>query len=151
ENVSQKVQVKWPNDILAEGRKICGILIENHISGDEITHAIVGIGLNLNQVSFGVPTAGSLRLLTGLEYRPAAVFSRLMTHLETRYAQLGRGDGVLEQQYLRLLYRKDEIHTFRSGFKDFKGIITGVNEAGQLVVTVGSEQKCFGVKELTYL
>src|SRR5690606_20336083 len=67
------VQVKWPNDIYVDGEKIAGILIENSIRGKHWNHAVVGIGLNVNQEQFqevglkrngqvGSPT--SLKLLT---------------------------------------------------------------------------------------
>ena len=45
--------IKWPNDIMSGNSKICGILIENLISGAQIRHSIIGIGLNVNQTNFG--------------------------------------------------------------------------------------------------
>lgn len=49
---SIEAEIKWPNDILCSGSKICGILIENSIMGDELRHSIVGIGLNVRQEVF---------------------------------------------------------------------------------------------------
>ena len=43
-----KAKIKWPNDIIVNGKKICGILIENVFEGDEVARSIVGIGLNVN-------------------------------------------------------------------------------------------------------
>src|SRR5690606_33679434 len=51
------VFVKWPNDIMTEGGKLAGVLIENQLQGQAITHSIVGIGLNVNQLQFSIPTA----------------------------------------------------------------------------------------------
>lgn len=45
-------KIKWPNDILCDGAKICGILIENSIMGEQLRHSIVGIGLNVRQEAF---------------------------------------------------------------------------------------------------
>ncbi|MCX6009508.1 MAG: biotin--[acetyl-CoA-carboxylase] ligase, partial [Chloroflexi bacterium] len=43
-----EAQIKWPNDILIKGKKICGILIENEVKGDRVNFAIIGIGINVN-------------------------------------------------------------------------------------------------------
>src|SRR5690606_36825902 len=60
-----KISVKWPNDILADGKKIAGILIENSFSGQHAFFSIVGIGLNVNQTDFdGFPKASSLKNIT---------------------------------------------------------------------------------------
>ena len=58
------VKVKWPNDILSEDSKVCGVLIENIIKQDKIKASIIGIGLNVNQTNFvNLPKASSLKLL----------------------------------------------------------------------------------------
>ncbi|RZK35560.1 MAG: biotin--[acetyl-CoA-carboxylase] ligase, partial [Hymenobacter sp.] len=62
------LRVKWPNDLYAGDQKLGGILIENTLSGLKIQYSIVGIGLNVNQQAFAVPTATSLSLLTGRPY-----------------------------------------------------------------------------------
>ena len=59
-----KINFKWPNDILADGKKICGILIENNLSGNFIKTSFVGIGLNVNQINFeNLPDAISMSAL----------------------------------------------------------------------------------------
>lgn len=68
------VRIKWPNDIYTGDRKICGILIENILQGQDVASSIIGIGLNLNQTEFpsDLPNPVSLALLTGSRYYPAA-------------------------------------------------------------------------------
>ncbi len=68
-----KIRIKWPNDIYAGDLKICGILIENILHGQEIASSIVGIGLNLNQTEFpkDLPNPVSIASLTGAHYDPA--------------------------------------------------------------------------------
>ena len=64
-----KLKVKWPNDILSESKKICGILIENVVKQGKVKGTIIGIGLNINQTEFKkLPQASSLILLTGMVY-----------------------------------------------------------------------------------
>ena len=50
----ENVSVKWPNDIVVKDKKICGILIENKVRGQKITHSVLGIGLNINQTKFKI-------------------------------------------------------------------------------------------------
>lgn len=65
-----KVRIKWPNDIYVGDRKICGILIENILHGQDVVSSIIGIGLNLNQKDFpsDLPNPVSLTRLTGKPY-----------------------------------------------------------------------------------
>jgi len=77
--------VKWPNDVLLEGRKVAGILLEGN--GDAV---IAGIGVNVNQLPEGLPAAtplpaGSLRLATGRAHDRAALLVSLLVRLEARY------------------------------------------------------------------
>jgi BirA family biotin operon repressor/biotin-[acetyl-CoA-carboxylase] ligase len=64
-----KTQIKWPNDILIDGKKVCGILIENELIGDRIAYTIIGIGINVDLKADVYPeisaTAISLEIQTG--------------------------------------------------------------------------------------
>jgi BirA family transcriptional regulator, biotin operon repressor / biotin---[acetyl-CoA-carboxylase] ligase len=86
-------QIKWPNDVMLNRRKVAGILAEQR--GDTV---VVGIGVNVNQTRGQLPAdartpAGSLRSLTGREYEREAVLSTLLARLDHRYAQW-RADGL---------------------------------------------------------
>jgi BirA family biotin operon repressor/biotin-[acetyl-CoA-carboxylase] ligase len=89
-------RVKWPNDVLLAGRKVCGILIE------QTKGTVVGIGLNVNQsaeqfAAAGLPEATSLAAASGRTYEREAVARLLLDHLDAGYAVLRRGDvGLLE-------------------------------------------------------
>ena len=65
-----KAAIKWPNDIYVEGRKICGMLIENTLGpGGQVMASVIGIGINMNQTAFPqLANATSLALCTGKEY-----------------------------------------------------------------------------------
>jgi BirA family biotin operon repressor/biotin-[acetyl-CoA-carboxylase] ligase len=146
------VQIKWPNDIYIEDRKVCGILIENHVAGEEILYSVVGIGLNVNQHFFPYPRASSLKSFTGIEYELERELSELAGDLESRYLELRQGKlGVLEKQYLDRLYQRNKSNQFSAGGKVFEGVITGVNDAGQLTMKVGDEERIFGAKEVVFL
>lgn len=146
------VRVKWPNDIMIENKKLAGILIQNSISGTYLQHAVVGIGLNLNQKIFMHPQAISLATHTGKEFNHVAVTERLLEHLEKRYLAL-KADRLLKLkfEYLQQLYRYQQTHTFRINSQDVTGQIVGIHETGQLAVQIANELKYFDFKEIAYL
>lgn len=151
-NLSEEVRVKWPNDIMVNERKVCGILFENQISGNELRHSIVGIGLNVNQLSFQHPGAGSLRLFSGLMYSLPIELEALLYHLELRYRMLKeKHHEKLKEEYLQNLYRLGKINRFRNQDMEFDGIISGIDEAGRLRIEVEGSERIFGVKQLTFL
>lgn len=94
-------QMKWPNDLLLEGRKLCGILIEQNQA------TIVGIGLNLNQTAAELaelPPATSLASATGRSVEPSDALAAVSKCLDDRYAELGRGlHQKLEHDWQRRL------------------------------------------------
>lgn len=146
------IKVKWPNDVMVNERKVCGILFENQISGSELRHSIVGIGLNLNQKSFQYPTAGSLSLFSQRKYSLPLELEELLYHLESRYLMLKDGKyEKLKIEYLQNLYRIGETHRFGNHEMEFDGIISGVDEVGRLRIEVEGKERVFGVKQLTFL
>lgn len=78
ESYGLEVRIKWPNDIYIGDRKICGILIENVLSGSQVAASIIGVGLNVNQNVFppDLPNPVSLSLLTGRNYELDEVLAR---------------------------------------------------------------------------
>ncbi|UYZ63068.1 biotin--[acetyl-CoA-carboxylase] ligase [Hymenobacter weizhouensis] len=146
------LRVKWPNDILWGAQKLAGILLENTLAGPKIQHSVVGIGININQRVFGVPTATSLACLTGRAYALAPLAARLLECLERRYLQLrGGGVGALRAEYLRVLYRYQEEHPFEVDGRRELGQIVGVDEAGRLALALRTGLRYFDLKEIRYL
>lgn len=145
------VKIKWPNDILVNEKKICGILIENSVSGNKIQHSIAGIGLNVNQESFPVATATSLALQAGKKYVLEDVLHELLGKLEARYLMLraGRKD-VLKADYLKVLYRRGERHQFITDEGTQEGMIMDVTDSGQLVVEMLSGRRMYNLKEISF-
>ncbi|WP_240410413.1 biotin--[acetyl-CoA-carboxylase] ligase [Hymenobacter oligotrophus] len=148
------LRLKWPNDLFYQDQKLGGILIENTLSGAQIHFSIVGIGLNINQTGFGVPTATSLGLLTGRAYALGPLATRLLEHLERRYLQLRAGQyQALRADYLRVLYRHDgEWHAFEVAGQPLQGRIADVTETGQLVLELSNGQhRQFGLQEIKHV
>lgn len=146
-----KVQIKWPNDILVNDKKICGILIENQLGGDAINASVIGIGLNINQQHFNIDTATSLKLLTGNQYELSDELGMLLQHIEWRYMQMKeRKFGLLLADYLDCLHRRNENHLYSSAGEQFEGTISGIDEVGRLKVKVGDKEQIFDVKGIQY-
>ncbi len=150
-NAGLKVQIKWPNDIIANDRKIAGILIESQISGTAMTQSIVGTGFNVNQNEFGIPSATSLRLETGNEFDLSDCLGQLLAAMESRYLQLrnGKYDQLLEA-YLERMYLLGTRAMFSDNTGLFEGTITGIDPTGRLIVSGRGKESSYDLKEIRY-
>ena len=105
-------RIKWPNDIWVGDRKICGILIENSLSGNSVRESIVGIGLNLNETGWppALPNPVSLFELTGRRCDPAVELERLHTAIRRRFGMLAGTDGrkALQEEFGKNMFRLRE-------------------------------------------
>lgn len=145
------IQVKWPNDVLANGKKIGGILIENQIQGNTLSSSVIGIGLNIGQLHFSMATATSLALVTGRSYELVNELPTLLATLEARYMQLRQGShSNLLTDYLDALYLLGERHQFKTKDELFEGIILGIDATGKLMVKTAQGVRFFAVKEIAY-
>lgn len=155
------VRIKWPNDIYAGEKKICGILIENVLNGFQIAASVVGIGLNLNQADFGddAPKAVSVMQLTGQEQKPDDILQQLFVAIERRYLQMrsavlsGSHDQLQKifDEYEARLYRRNEKGRFTDFKTIFDGVILGTTDEGKLIVDCEGNKREFGFKEIGFL
>lgn len=146
------VSIKWPNDVLVDNKKICGILIENTIQGSMIQNAIVGIGLNINQQSFNSERATSLKNITGRSYVLAEELDPLILLVEKMYLKLRQNKiDYLREEYQMHLFGMGCRRNFRTGSVAFSGTITGVDEVGRLKVNTDSGERVFALKEIEFV
>lgn len=147
--------VKWPNDILSDTKKVCGILIENVIKQDTLVASVIGIGLNINQTEFkAVPNASSMRLINGTVFNVDEVLHTLLKELEKTYNRLENGDFLnLKKDYEKRLFRKNKPSTFKTAEGDlFSGFIECVTNSGNLQLRLeDNEIREFGLKDITLL
>lgn len=145
------IKIKWPNDIMVNDKKICGILIENQIVNQRIDRSVVGIGLNVNQRFFPMPQATSMILESEKVFDLNTVFSVLLERIEVRYLRLKAGDlEKLKQAYEENLYWREELHEFVINHQTHQGIVKGVSEEGKLCVLLKGKRKFFLFKEIRY-
>lgn len=144
--------IKWPNDILFEGKKLCGVLIENSVQANRLDASIVGIGLNVNQQKFeGLRHATSLRLLLGRQVDQEALFESLLKEIEVSYLKLMAGDSTLKSLYLDQLYGyQREVPVGVNGVRSSL-YITDVSPQGKLVGLCNGEACSFNFKEVQFL
>lgn len=123
--------IVWPNDVVVRGRKIAGILTEGHRSA-----VICGIGVNVNQTSFGSSLTGvtSVRLETAREHALPDVFDTLISHFYDYY-RLGRRLSVaaLVNEYRRHLTLTNEVVRVTVGSRTITGSPCDVDDDGRLV------------------
>ncbi len=149
------ISIKWPNDILSGSSKICGILIENVLSGTRIQASIIGIGLNVNQVHFtDLKNVSSLQLLMGTYFVLDELLEAILTNLKNKFLNLT--DATIDtiwQEYEKVLFRKDKPSTFKnSNGKLFMGFIRGVTHEGKLNVELEDHiLQEFALKEIQLL
>lgn len=144
-------RIKWPNDIMAAGGKLAGILIENTIRGSRMEWTVIGIGLNVNQHRFAASGAVSLASVGGREYDPEHLAFDLFQHLGRRIDQLRRVAAGLFDEYHRRLFWKGERHFFEAGGVVLEGQIEGVTPAGRLQLLTNGRLLSFDLKEIRFL
>ncbi len=149
------LSIKWPNDILSGSSKVCGILIENTLTGNQIQTSIIGIGLNVNQINFtNLPNASSLKLLLGRSFDLDELLNMVLANLEQTFVSLENGGKeILWAAYENVLFRKNKPSTFENGSGNyFMGFIKGVSEMGKLQVVLEDDIiKEFDLKEVKLL
>ena len=130
------LKIKWPNDILSCNKKVAGILIENIFKKSQLKASIIGVGLNVNQLSFvDLPYAGSLASVTGKEWILEEVFNSLKEALElTLFSINTMSKEYWIKEYSNLLWKKDEVALFERNGTSFKAISRGLSPEGFLLL-----------------
>jgi len=132
-----KPSIKWPNDVLVNGKKVCGILIENELRGREVSYAIIGIGINVNfrLADFaGIPpTATSLADELGENVSRLDLIRRLLVEAEGLYLSLPDAEPIYQawRDRLETLGRKVQV---KSGTTILEGVAESVARDGSLLL-----------------
>ena len=155
ENLSGKIGfIKWPNDIYMEGKKIGGILIENQWKGKYIDNAIIGVGLNINQVNFDyLQQATSLSLLTSKTFDLYEILYMICQKVDVYYQKLVKKQFKKIDQYYfeHLLYSNEWKYYKLQDGSLIEGMITDVKPNGLLSLQLmNGETKEFNFKEIEF-
>jgi len=151
ENLRFPFQVKWPNDIYANQKKVAGILIRNQLSGYNIENSLIGIGMNVNQKQFSIEKAISLALMRDEEFNLNSLLENWLMQFQPIIPDLIKQKEVIKQRYLQHLYLFEENHWFVNlEGKKFAGKIVDVDQQGCLKVETEKGILTFANKEIIY-
>ena len=134
---SLKSQLKWPNDVLINGKKVCGVLIESNVRGDRVDYAIIGIGVNVNLRLYDFPeiqpTATSLSDELGRDVSRLNVIRRLLVEIERLYLALAAENSIYEEWRDSLVTMGRRVQV-KSGKTIYEGIAESVARDGGLLL-----------------
>jgi len=128
-------QIKWPNDVLVGGRKVCGILIESSVRGKVVDYAVIGIGINVNLRLADFPEiesmATSLSDELGSPVPRLGLVRRLLVEMERLYLALQAGGSVYEEWRDRLVTLGQRVRV-KSWASVYEGVAESVGRDGSL-------------------
>lgn len=131
------ISIKWPNDIYWKDQKICGILIENDLTGMYIDRSISGIGLNINQMAFfsDAPNPISLKQITGQDSDCSMILRHIIERIRNNYQALQKGetDSII-RNYHHSLFRREGLHHYADAGGKFIARIIGVEPDGHFLL-----------------
>jgi BirA family biotin operon repressor/biotin-[acetyl-CoA-carboxylase] ligase len=134
-----KPRIKWPNDIVVNGRKVCGILTEMQLEAGRIKCVIVGVGINVNQMTFeetGLDYASSLQKETGMRKERKELLETVVDRFEALYREFCESGSL---QFMKEAY---EVRLANMGLEvrvldpkgEYTGTALGINDRGELLV-----------------
>lgn len=150
EQTGAEALIKWPNDIVVGGKKLCGILTEMSTEMTYINYVVIGVGINVNQNQFSEELkerATSLKLEEGRTFRRSAIIASVLEWFETYYEQFRRDGNLagLQNAYNELLVNRGRQVQILEPENHYEAYASGINDAGELVVTLedGSVRNIF--------
>ncbi|MDE6175479.1 MAG: biotin--[acetyl-CoA-carboxylase] ligase [Duncaniella sp.] len=150
----EEIRIKWPNDIYAGDRKICGILIENSITQSGINHCIVGMGINVNQTRFlsDAPTPVSMAMLTGLSYQLRRLTEETVSEILRETGAIATASEDLQKRYFELLWRREGYWPYTDNLRGERIMARIESVAPDGIITLalrdGDEKRSFAFKEM---
>jgi len=130
-----KPKIKWPNDIMINDKKVCGILIENFFR-DGSPKSVIGIGINVNQKEFDFPRATSISKEKGQHFKPKDLLYQFINKLNYTFGDLSISDSQkIHSRYDKLLWNKNLTQEFSTSENTkFIGKIIGSSIDGELLI-----------------
>lgn len=154
EITGEEAKIKWPNDIVVNGKKVCGILTEMSAQFDYINHIVVGIGINVNTEQFPEEIehmATSLKLEYQKNFQRANIIESVLEHFEEEYEKyLETQDlSALVNDYNRLLVNKGNVVKVLDPKEPFEGKAMGITPTGELIVDTWESRKLVSSGEVS--
>lgn len=139
EMTGMSAMIKWPNDIVVNKKKVCGILTEMNVESDYIHSVVIGVGINVNEQDFPEEireTATSLFLEAGKKITRAQLVALTMKHFERDYETFLQKEDLrdLLDEYNDLLINIDKKVKVLDPIREWEGTAKGINAKGELLV-----------------
>lgn len=146
--------IKWPNDIVIGGKKICGILTEMSAQFDFINHIVIGIGINVHNEHFPeeiAETASSILLQTGKRIRRAELIEQILEQFEHYYAIFMETEDLsgLVKEYNSILVNMNKSVRVLDPKEPFEGKAMGITKKGELIVDTWESRKMVSSGEVS--
>ena len=151
---SEKLSIKWPNDIYFENRKLAGILINSTIKANMMDVSIIGIGLNVNQMKFqDWPTHPiSLKMIMGKDYNLHPLLEQIAECILIKVQQLKSSPTSIEKDYLKRLFRYRTWADYEVEGKVLRLFMTGIDPFGRLqLLDTENKPYCFDIKGIRFV
>lgn len=146
-----KSEIKWPNDIYIEGKKIAGVLIENQIKANKINSSIIGIGLNVNEVGFKEFIATSIKNEVGEFKNVKEVLYSFLYSFNQTWNRYIKDVNSLDEEYHNQLYLRNINASYRDDSGEFTGILKGVQPSGRLLIETEGVLRDYDLKEIKFI
>lgn len=122
--------IKWPNDIVSNGKKLCGILTKSVAENGKISALLVGIGVNVNNDGFDVPHAASLKTITGKTHDENLILCKILEETDYVYTHMTPDDIITE--YKKHCVNLGNQVTLSYKGEDITGICTDIQKDGSM-------------------
>lgn len=151
----EEAMIKWPNDIVVSGKKVCGILTEMNAQFDYINHIVVGIGINVHNESFPEEIsqmASSLMIEAGgKRFHRAQIIAETMSYFEQYYDTFLKTQDLsaLVREYDKLLVNRNKSVRVLDPKEPFDGKAMGITPKGELIVDTWESRKLVSSGEVS--
>lgn len=151
----EEAMIKWPNDIVVNGKKVCGILTEMNAQFDYINHIVVGIGINVHNESFPEEIsqmASSLMIEAGgKRFHRAQIIAETMSYFEQYYDTFLKTQDLsaLVREYDKLLVNRNKSVRVLDPKEPFDGKAMGITSKGELIVDTWESRKLVSSGEVS--
>ncbi|MFV0465890.1 MAG: biotin--[acetyl-CoA-carboxylase] ligase [Lachnospiraceae bacterium] len=145
--------IKWPNDIVLNGKKICGILTELSAEIDYINYLVIGIGINVSNDNFPdeLTSATSILSETGITIRRADLIASILSHFERYYSSflLTMDLTGIYKEYNHYLANRDQKVVVHDPQESYEGLAKGVTSRGELIVDTWESRRLVTAGEVS--
>lgn len=134
-----RVQIKWPNDLIWEGRKLAGILTEMSVNESGIGYVVIGVGVNVNAEHFSdevAKTAVSIRTATGKMWKKEEIIEAIVENFEKNYRLFEQTEDLsgIREEYNELLVNRGREVCILGEKESYRAHALGINEQGELII-----------------